>query len=84
MLGLPKSVYERCDKVVKGCKVCGTSVSSPPRARISGMRASEFGDVIFVDHQEIQFRTAEYIVLLVLRFLFGTKTIIRKSVKVCG
>ncbi|CAE7294001.1 GIP, partial [Symbiodinium pilosum] len=30
------------------------------------MRASEFGDVIFVDHQEIQFRTAKYVVLLVL------------------
>ena len=66
MLGLPKSVYEKYDKVVKGCKMCGTSVSSPPRARISGMRALEFGDVIFVDHQEIQFRTAKYVVLLVL------------------
>ena len=66
MLGLPKSIYEKYDKIVKGCKVCGTSVSSPPRARISGMRASEFGDVIFVDHQEIQFRTAKYVVLLVL------------------
>ena len=66
MLGLPKSVYEKYDKVVKGCKVCGTSVPSPPRARISGMRASEFGDVVFVDHQEIQFRAAKYVVLLVL------------------
>ena len=66
VLGLPKSVYEKYDKIVKGCKVCGISVSSPPRARISGMRASEFGDVIFVDHQEIQFRTAKYVVVLVL------------------
>ena len=66
MLGLPKSIYEKYDKFVKGCKVCGTSVPSPPRARTSGMRASEFGDVIFVDHQEIQFRTAKYDVLLVL------------------
>ena len=30
MLGLPKSVYEKYDKIVKGRKVCGTSVSSPP------------------------------------------------------
>ena len=65
VLGLPKSVYEKYDKVVKGCKVCGASVSSPPRARVSGKRASEFGDVIFEDHQEIQFRTAKYVVLLV-------------------
>ena len=61
--GLPKSVYGKYDKVVRGCKVCGTSVPSPPRARISGMRASEFDDVVFVDHQEIQFRTAKYVVL---------------------
>ena len=61
-----KSIYEKCDKVVKGCKVCGTSVSSPPRARISGMRASGFGDVMFVDHKESQFRTAKHVVLLVL------------------
>ena len=65
-LNLHKSIYDKYDKVVKLCKVCGTSVSSPPRARISGTRASEFGDVIFVDHQAIQYRTAKYIVLLVL------------------
>ena len=53
-------------KVVKGCKLCGTSVQDLPRARISGRRASEFGDVIFVDQQEIQFRTAKYLVLSVL------------------
>ena len=66
VLGLPTSIYEKYDKFVKGCKVCGTSVPSPPRARTSGTRASEFGDFIFVDHQEIQFRTAKYDVLLVL------------------
>ena len=56
----------RLSRAVKGCKVCGTSVPSPPRATVSGMCASEFGDVIFVDHQQIQFRTANYVVLLVL------------------
>ena len=50
MLKLPKP---KCDEIVKSCEVSGTSVLSPPRARIS-LRASEFGDFVFVDHQEIQ------------------------------
>ena len=65
-LGLPKSIYETYGKVVNGCKAFGTSVPSPPRASISGMCASELGDVVFVGHHEIQLRTAKYVVLLVL------------------
>ena len=37
-----------------------------PRARISGIRSTNFGDVIFVDHAEIQLRKNKYMVLLVL------------------
>ena len=32
-----------------------TSAPSPPRARIAGLRASSFGDLIFVDHAEINY-----------------------------
>ena len=66
VLNLPKFIHEKYDNVVKGCMVCGTSASSPPRARLSGMRASELGDVIFADRQKIQLRNAKYIVVLVL------------------
>ena len=66
MLGLPDSVYEKCESVVNNCRVCSTSVAPPPRTRISGIRASNFGDVIFVDHAEIQLRKNKYIVLLIL------------------
>ena len=52
MLGLPDEIYEKYDKLVKGCRICNTSVLSPPRARISGLRADSFGDLIFVDHAE--------------------------------
>ena len=39
---------------------------SPPRARISGLRASSFGDLIFVDHAEIKDGTSLYLVLLII------------------
>ena len=43
------------------------SVAPPPRAKISGIRASVFGDVIFVDHCEIELKKKKkYVVLLVL------------------
>ena len=44
--------------------VCSTSIAPPPRARISGIRATKFGDVIFVDHAEIQMRKNTYMVLV--------------------
>ena len=47
-------------------RVCNTSIAPPPRARVSGIRATNFGDVILVDHPEIQLRKRKYAVLLVL------------------
>ena len=41
------------------------SVATPPRAKITGIRASVFGDVIFVDHCETELKK-KYVVLLVL------------------
>ena len=66
MLGLPDSVYQKYEDMYNKCRVCSTSIAPPPRARISGIRATNFGDVIFVDHAEIQLRKNKYMVLLVL------------------
>ena len=66
MPGLPGEIYDKYDRVVKSCTVCSTSVPSPPRARIAGLRASSFGDLIFVDHAEIKFGTSLYLVLLII------------------
>ena len=66
MLGLPDSVYQKYEDVRHRCRVCSTSIAPPPRARVSGIRASNFGDVIFVDHAEIMLRSNKYMVLLVL------------------
>ena len=66
MLGLPDSVYEKYEDMCNKCCVCSTSIAPAPRARISGIRSSNFGDVIFVDHAEIQLRKNKYMILLVL------------------
>ena len=67
MLGLPDSVYEKYEEMYNKCRVCSTSIAPPPpRARISGIRSTNFGDVIFVDHAEIQLGKNKYMVLLVL------------------
>ena len=66
MLGLPGEIYDKYDRIVKGCRVCITSVPTPPRARIAGLRASSFGDLIFVDHEEIKFGTKAYLALVII------------------
>ena len=66
VLGLPGEIYDKCDRVVKGCRVCSTSVPTPPRARIAGLRASSFGDLIFVDHEEIKFGNKAYLALVII------------------
>ena len=66
MLGLPDSVYEKYEDMYNKCRVCSTSIAPPPSARVSGIRATNFGVVIFVDHAEIQLRKSKYVVLLVL------------------
>ena len=66
MLGLPGEIYDKYDRIVRGCRVCSTSVPTPPRARIAGLRASSFGDQIFVDHEEIKFGNKAYLALVII------------------
>ena len=66
MPGLPGEIYDKYDHIAKGCRVCSTSVPTPPRARIAGLRASSFGDLIFVDHEEIKFGTKAYLALVII------------------
>ena len=58
--------YDKYDHIAKPCKVCSTSVPLPTRARIAGLRATSFGDLMFVDHAEIKYRTSQCLVLLVI------------------
>ena len=67
MLNLSEHIYEKYEDVFNKCRVCSMSVAPPPRAKISGIRASVFGDVVFVDHCEIELKKKKkYVVLLVL------------------
>ena len=67
MLNFPDRIFEKYEEVHNKCRVCSTSVAPPPRAKISGIRASAFGDVMFVDHCEIDLKKKKkYVLLLVL------------------
>ena len=68
-LALPESVYEKYEHICKTCKVCSQYARPPARSRISGIRAENFGDIIFVDYAEIKVegaRGGNVVVLLVL------------------
>ena len=66
MLNLPERIYEKYEDVFNKCRVCSMSVAPLPQAKISGIRASVFGNVVFVDHCEIELKNKKYVVLLVL------------------
>ena len=67
MLGLPGAFYDKYDRVVKGCRMQHfTSVPRPPRARIAGLRASSFGGLIFVDHEEIKLGHNAYLAFAII------------------
>ena len=49
-LALPDEVYVKYDGVVKSCKVCQDAMRTPARSKVSGIRAQNFGDLVFIDH----------------------------------
>ena len=65
-LYLPEGVYRLYDGVVKDCEICQKTKPAPPRSRFSGVRAKDFGDVVFMDHCEIKHMTKKHQLFLVL------------------
>ena len=57
-LNLPDSVYAKYELVVKKCEACMESRPPPPRSRISGLRAVNFGDLVFIDHGSVKLCTS--------------------------
>ena len=53
-LYLPEGIYRLYESVVKECETCQKTKPAPPRSRFTGVRAKEFGDVVFMDHCEIK------------------------------
>ncbi len=65
-LCLPRQIYEKYDNVCKQCKVCSTRRPGPVRSRVTGLRASEFGDLVFVDHTDVKIADKVFVVLVIL------------------
>ena len=49
-LDIPEKVYDFYQHVVKTCPFCNSTKPRPDRSLVSGLRAEEFGDLIFLDH----------------------------------
>ena len=64
-LQVPADIYELYDNVVRSCESCQRFAPAPVRSRISGMRATKFGDLWFVDHVEIGINEFLFVVLIV-------------------
>ena len=49
-LDIPGKVYDLYQHVVKTCPFCNSTKPRFDISRVSGLRAEEFGDLIFLDH----------------------------------
>ena len=65
-LRLPKEIYDKYEKIVKACESCQRFHKAPERSRISGMRAQNFGSLIFVDHVDLSIDGRLYVVLVIV------------------
>ena len=65
-LCLPEGVYRLYDGIVKDCEICQTTTPAPPRSSFSGVRARDFGDVVFMDHCESKHMNKKHQLFLVL------------------
>ena len=49
-MDIPGRIYDLYQHVVKTCPFCTSVKQKTERSRVSGLRAEEFGDLIFLDH----------------------------------
>ena len=49
-LDIPGRIYDLYQQAVKRCPFCNSVKPRPERSRVSGLRAEEVGDLIFLDH----------------------------------
>jgi hypothetical protein len=65
-LALPEHVYEKYTQVCQECSACNEAQPPPVHSKVSGLRATNFGDLIFIDHCNVRIKEKDYIVLIVL------------------
>ena len=65
-LDIPGHVYDLHQHVAKTCPFCNSTKPRPDRSRVSGLRAEEFGDLIFLDHgsTKIEDQTFGFLIIL--------------------
>eukprot|EP00975_Prorocentrum_lima_P047930 10022738-Prorocentrum_lima.AAC.1 len=61
MLKIPNDVLDLYEEVVKGCEPCQKRRPTPMRSRATGVRANEFGVLLFIDHLELVVDTERYL-----------------------
>ena len=65
-LKLPDTIYQKFEETVQKCRTCMESAQAPTRSRVTGLRAENFGDLVFLDHCEVEISKVKYTILLVL------------------
>ena len=65
-LDIAWKVYDLYQHVVNTCPLCNSTKPRPDRSRVSGLRADEYGDLIFLDHGSPQVGDKTFGFLIVL------------------
>ena len=65
-LALPDMITKKYEEVVKQRAECQRAAIFQPRSRLSGIRASGFGDLLFIDRAEVKYGGRTFLVLLAL------------------
>ena len=65
-LDILRNVHDLYQHVVKTCPFCISTEPRPDRSRVSGRRAEEFGDLIFMDHGSTKIEDQAFGFLIVL------------------
>ena len=64
-LRLPEDIHELYKDVVQGCEHCIKKKPPVQRSKVTGLRADNFGDIVFIDHADVGVRGDTYSVLIV-------------------
>ena len=65
-LRLPEDVHDRYKEVVQGCEHCVKSKPPLQRSKVTGLRADNCGDIVFLDNADVKIRSETYTVLIVV------------------
>ena len=52
--------------VAQGCEHCIKKTPPLQRSQATGLRADNFGDIVFIDHVDVKIRGETYVVLIVV------------------